>query len=101
MGAIIGLNTHSTVLFKLNAVGMQLPIRSIVVLGFLLATVGTCRKNQYIVPGATWYDTSGDLLSAHAGGIVESDGVWYWFGQNERQEDKALFSGRFHLQARK
>jgi hypothetical protein len=27
--------------------------------------------------------------------------VWYWFGQNERQEDKALFSGRFHLQARK
>ncbi|KAJ7904806.1 Arabinanase/levansucrase/invertase [Mycena leptocephala] len=72
---------------------MQLPTRSIVVLGFLLATVGTCRKNQYIVPGATWYDTSGDLLSAHAGGIVESDGVWYWFGQNERQEDKALFSG--------
>ncbi|KAF9453112.1 carbohydrate-binding module family 35 protein [Macrolepiota fuliginosa MF-IS2] len=61
----------------------------------LLATgIGASgRKNKYIVPGATWYDTDGQILSAHAGGIVEHEGRWYWFGQNERQEDKDLFSG--------
>lgn len=51
------------------------------------------RKNKYIVPGATWYDTDGNILSAHAGGIVETGGKWYWFGQNERKEDTTLFSG--------
>ncbi|KAJ7243769.1 Arabinanase/levansucrase/invertase [Mycena rebaudengoi] len=58
-----------------------------------LCKLGTTRKNQYIVPGATWYDTSGSVISAHAGGIVKTDGLWYWFGQNERLEDKDLFSG--------
>ncbi|KAK6992542.1 importin subunit alpha [Favolaschia claudopus] len=58
-----------------------------------LATLGSCRKNRYVVPGATWYDTSGNVLHAHAGGIVKSDGVWYWFGQNEQQGDKSVFSG--------
>ncbi|THV04295.1 Arabinanase/levansucrase/invertase [Dendrothele bispora CBS 962.96] len=51
------------------------------------------KRNRYIVPGAPWYDTGGNVLSAHAGGIVEHDGKWYWFGQNERAEDKDLFSG--------
>lgn len=78
---------------------MQLSTRAITLLGLLLATEGICRKNQYIVPGATWYDTSGAVLSAHAGGIVESDGTWYWFGQNEREEDKVLFSGRLPFTA--
>ncbi|KAJ7083009.1 glycosyl hydrolase [Mycena epipterygia] len=63
---------------------MQLSPRAITLRGLLLATEGICRKNQYIVPGAT---------CAHAGGIVESDGTRCWFGQNEREEDKALFSG--------
>ncbi|KAJ7465129.1 Arabinanase/levansucrase/invertase [Mycena latifolia] len=67
--------------------------RALTLLGLLFAAGGTCRKNRYIVPGATWYDTSGAVLSAHAGGIVESEGTWYWFGQNERVEDTALFSG--------
>ncbi|KAJ3573466.1 hypothetical protein NP233_g2417 [Leucocoprinus birnbaumii] len=65
--------------------------------GLLIAAVCVLqaygRKNKYIVPGATWYDTSGEVISAHAGGMVEHDGKWYWFGQNERQEDTDLFSG--------
>jgi hypothetical protein len=63
----------------------------------LLILIGTIavsgRKNKYIVPGAPWYDTSGEIISAHAGGMVEHEGKWYWFGQNERQEDTDLFSG--------
>ncbi|KAF9468664.1 glycosyl hydrolase [Collybia nuda] len=57
------------------------------------SAVVSARKNRYIVPGATWYDTDGEVLSAHAGGIVKTNGIWYWFGQNERLEDKDLFSG--------
>ncbi|THV04292.1 hypothetical protein K435DRAFT_201623 [Dendrothele bispora CBS 962.96] len=34
------------------------------------------------------YEIDGNVLSAHAGGIVEHDEKWYWFGQNERAEDK-------------
>ncbi|KAL1733518.1 glycosyl hydrolase [Schizophyllum commune] len=64
-------------------------------LTYLLAAVclARARKNKYIVPGATWYDTDGVVLSAHAGGIVQTNGTWYWFGQDEREEDKNLFSG--------
>ncbi|KAG6836839.1 hypothetical protein H0H93_002519 [Arthromyces matolae] len=51
------------------------------------------RKNKYIVPGATWYDTDGNVLSAHAGGVVKTNDKWYWFGQNERLDDEDLFSG--------
>ncbi|KAJ7062364.1 glycosyl hydrolase, partial [Mycena amicta] len=46
----------------------------------------------FIVPGATWYDTSGAVLSAHAGGIVHNDGTYYWFGQNEEQGNTEVFS---------
>ncbi|TFK39080.1 glycosyl hydrolase [Crucibulum laeve] len=51
------------------------------------------KTNKFIVPGATWYDTDGQVISAHAGGIAESGGTYYWFGQNERLEDEDLFSG--------
>ena len=66
-------------------------------LSYLLAAVcvAKARKNKYIVPGATWYDTDGAVLSAHAGGIVQMNGTWYWFGQDEREEDKNLFSGMY------
>ncbi|KAL1743672.1 glycosyl hydrolase [Schizophyllum fasciatum] len=55
--------------------------------------VACARRNKYIVPGATWYDSDGAVLSAHAGGIVQTNGTWYWFGQDERAEDRNLFSG--------
>ncbi|KAG6816997.1 hypothetical protein H0H87_000892 [Tephrocybe sp. NHM501043] len=64
--------------------------------GLLLLGCGQralARKNKYIVSGATWYDTDGIVLSAHAGGVVKTNDTWYWFGQNERQEDEDLFSG--------
>lgn len=57
------------------------------------------RKNKYIVPGATWYDTNGEILSAHAGGIVEANGTWYWFGQNERVDHHELFAGNYDMNA--
>lgn len=75
-------------------------MRSTAFAAFLFWTSGvvvSARKNKYIVPGATWYDTDGNILSAHAGGIVKTNGTWYWFGQNERFEDKTLFSGKPYI----
>lgn len=28
-----------------------------------------------------WYDTSGNLINAHGGGIMFHDGVYYWYGE--------------------
>ena len=46
----------------------------------LLATLSGAR---YIVPGARWRDSDGNLISAHAGGItVDKDtGKFWWFGE--------------------
>lgn len=74
-----------------------MPILKSLLFGLLIVTTHILtvngRKNKYIVPGATWYDNSGEIISAHAGGMVEHQGKWYWFGQNERREDTDLFSG--------
>jgi hypothetical protein len=38
---------------------------------------------KWIVPGARWRDTKGDLVNAHAGGITidQETGKFFWFGE--------------------
>ena len=43
-----------------------------------------------VVPGATWTDTSGNVIQAHGGGILKVGSTYYWHG-----EDKAHNSGLF------
>lgn len=57
-------------------------------------TLALARSTRYIVPGATWRDTDGEILSAQAGGVVQTNGAWYWFGQNERANITDTFSGK-------
>ncbi|KAI5241188.1 glycoside hydrolase family 43 protein [Aureobasidium subglaciale] len=46
---------------------------------FLLAVAA---QAKYIVPGARWIDTDGNLVNAHAGGVtVGKDGKFYLFGE--------------------
>jgi len=47
----------------------------------LLAAASVSAK--WIVPGARWRDTKGDLVNAHAGGITvdEESGKFFWFGE--------------------
>lgn len=41
---------------------------------------------KYIVPGARWRDTNGDLVNAHAGGVtVDKNGTFWWFGEYKVQ----------------
>lgn len=48
---------------------------------FLLAAATVSAK--WIVPGARWRDTKGELVNAHAGGITidQKSGKFFWFGE--------------------
>lgn len=37
------------------------------------------------VNGGVWPDTDGEHINAHGGGILEHDGLWYWYGENRGQ----------------
>ena len=36
-----------------------------------------------IRPGEVWRDTGGDAIQAHGGGLLEHDGVVYWYGEHK------------------
>ncbi|KAF4124031.1 Galactan 1,3-beta-galactosidase [Geosmithia morbida] len=66
-------------------------IRLVDVLMTALTLLVTAAQSAWIVPGARWYDTDGNLFNAHAGGLcVDRDtGRFYWFGEykTEGQEE--------------
>ncbi len=35
-----------------------------------------------ILPGDVWRDTSGNVIQAHGGGMLQIGKTWYWFGEN-------------------
>ncbi|KAF9454978.1 carbohydrate-binding module family 35 protein [Macrolepiota fuliginosa MF-IS2] len=54
------------------------------------AIAASCAFAGVIVPGATWTDTSGNVIQAHGGGFLKVGSTFYWFG-----EDKSHNSGLF------
>jgi hypothetical protein len=54
---------------------------NIISIQLLLAAAAVTAK--WIVPGARWRDTKGDLVNAHAGGIAidHETGKFFWFGE--------------------
>ncbi len=38
-------------------------------------------QSNEIHPGKTWYDTEGDQINAHGGGVLYHEGTYYWFGE--------------------
>ena len=57
--------------------------------GFLLAlwfaltlhASGNAVVQNEFLPGKIWQDTDGHPINAHGGGIIFSDGVYYWYGE--------------------
>lgn len=45
---------------------------------------------KWIVPGARWLDTDGNIFNAHAGGLcVDRDtGRFYWFGEYKTEDQR-------------
>jgi len=44
-------------------------------------------------PGKLWFDTDGNLINAHGGGILFHDGVYYWFGEHKGEFSNAALVG--------
>jgi len=57
----------------------------------LLVSYLCALADSVIVPGATWVDTSGNVIQAHGAGILEVGSTFYWFGE-DKAANSALFS---------
>ena len=61
----------------------------ILLISFLfITTFSSCRKdNVYksFKPGELWLDNKGVHINAHGGGILFSNGVYYWFGEHKTE----------------
>jgi len=58
-------------------------------LGTVVAQVLGTEKYQEFYPGNLWFDDQGDIINAHGGGILEREGIYYWYGEHkgERSND--------------
>ena len=47
--------------------------------------INGCTRSQKnkteFIPGEIWYDTDGNPINAHGGGIMFYDGTYYWYGE--------------------
>ncbi|CAL1704335.1 unnamed protein product [Somion occarium] len=57
---------------------------------FLTTLLPFIRAQNVIVPGATWTDTSGNVIQAHGAGILKVGSTFYWFGE-DKSHNSALF----------
>ena len=44
--------------------------------------------NACFIPGGIMYDTDGDVIHAHGGGLWYENETWYWFGENKKYTTK-------------
>lgn len=62
---------------------------SVLVSSLCCLLLGATARAKYIVPGARWRDTDGNLVNAHAGNVVFEQGKFWLFGEykTEGQEE--------------
>ncbi|KAI8280339.1 hypothetical protein K4K56_012296 [Colletotrichum sp. SAR 10_98] len=50
---------------------------------FHILWLATAVTAKWVVPGARWHDTDGNIFNAHAGGLAveQETGKFYWFGE--------------------
>lgn len=68
---------------------------------FLLISIIAClcvlhaygKEVEKFTPGNKWFDTDGEIINAHGGGILYHDGVYYWFGEHKGEMSNAALVG--------
>lgn len=50
-------------------------------------------EERLIIPGHLWFDTDGDIINAHGGGILYHEGKYYWFGEHKGERSNAALAG--------
>lgn len=48
---------------------------------------------RVIKSGEKWFDTDGEVINAHGGGILYHEGKYYWFGEHKGEETNAAMVG--------
>ena len=53
------------------------------------------QKQSYtdFFPGKLWFDTKGNIINAHGGGILYHAGTYYWFGEHKGEFSNAALVG--------
>lgn len=60
-------------------------IRGLVLCMFaLMSAAMVAQEKDYIVNGAEWVDTEGNVINAHGGGMLKVGEYYYWIGENRR-----------------
>lgn len=63
-----------------NTIGLMVLLLMTIVAKAQSQQTQTVRYKAY-QPGEKWYDDRGEMINAHGGGILYSDGTYYWFGE--------------------
>lgn len=50
----------------------------------LMSAAMVAQEKEYIVNGAEWLDTRGNVINAHGGGMLKVGEYYYWIGENRR-----------------
>ncbi len=45
--------------------------------------VGGDNARNKFYPGKLWFDTAGDIINAHGGGVIYHNGRYYWYGEHK------------------
>lgn len=67
-------------------------IASIILFNFLSLANAQNGKNGAIYSGLPWFDTNGNIVSAHGAGIIKDNGKYYLFGEY-KSDDNNAFNG--------
>lgn len=49
----------------------------------MLAIVSCTQESAMIVSGEIWTDTDGNPINAHGGGLLQHEGIYYWYGESK------------------
>jgi len=53
----------------------------LVITFFGLVQCSPSEKSHSIQSGEIWYDSEGQVINAHGGGLLYHDGKYYWYGE--------------------
>ena len=56
--------------------------------------------NTILKNGEKWFDTDGNIIHAHGGGIIKKDDIYYWYGE-DRNGDNYVSYYVFHERAKR
>lgn len=70
-------------------------LRLFILCGVFLANLLPAQAQKYesFHPGKLWFDTQGNLINAHGGGILFHKGTYYWFGEHKGEHSNNALVG--------